>query len=162
MSFGNPQKRRAAGGGGLVFMIILAIGGYLLFSNLTARPAPDDGVLQPSTQRESPSERAASERQREIDRAVKNQPLPPEKRAAEGWDMTEVDVDNPTKDPAAGSAQSKTTQKGDWEMSEVDGKDSNKGTGIKFGNSTSETNSDPTKTQKGDWEIEEVKEKGGK
>ena len=157
MSYGAPQKRRAAGGGGLVFLIILGIGGYLLFSNLMAGPAPDGGILQPSTEQGSSVERTENERQRELDNMIGNEPLPPKKRAAEGWDMTDVDIDNPTKDPAAGSAQSKTTQSGDWEMSEVDGE--NKGTGIRFGESKPQ--SDPTKTKKGDWEMEEVKEKGG-
>ena len=163
----TEKPRRNKAGGGMFFIIILAVGGYLIFSNLGRAPKPQDGagVLERDNGAavESDFDRQARADQKEFERnrdeilgeeesvAGKQMPSTGRTGAANGWDLEDVATQKNAKTTARQPTNSKT-QKGDWQIEEVDNKKKNNDNQFQFSNQ--KTN--PPAKPKSDWEIEDV------
>jgi hypothetical protein len=166
----TERPRRNKAGGGMFFLIILAVGAYLIFSNLGRAPQPREGtgVLERDNgmEVESDFDRQARAEQEEFERkrdeilgddesvAGKQMPSTGKTGAASGWDMEDVatqkNASSPAKMPTNSKTQSKT-RNGDWQMEEVETKKKNDNQ-FQFSNQKS----NPPAKPKSDWEIEDV------
>ena len=155
MSYGLPQEKPRARkkGGGLFFLIILAVGAFLLFSRSAPQP-PANNPIEPASGHVGLEDEADKEYQQQRDEILgsneKQMPTTGKTGAAQGWKMEDVSTQ---KDPQAQTSNSKT-EKGDWAIEEVDPKkkDDNQ---FQFSNPG---NAKPAETDSGgDWQIEDVK-----
>ena len=169
MSYDLPTQKqpRNKAGGGMFFLIILAVGGYLIFSNLGRTPAPKGGagVLEKDNGADVESEfdRQARAEQKEFERkrdeilgegnsvAGKQMPSTGKTGTANGWDMEDV---NNQKNPANSTTKtpSSKTKNGDWEIEDVDSKKTKKDNQFQFSNK----NAKPPAKPKSDWDMEDV------
>lgn len=158
----NPKRR---GGGGMFFLVILAIGGFLIFSNFAGQggraPAEGDtGVLDPpaNENREFPSEddEFAAEREKIFGNeerqsaARKKMPTTGGTGAASDWKMQDAGA---TQNPGSKTVGGKT-QKGDWSIEDVDNKNGNENGSGQFQFSNKPGKKAPASG--GDWAIDDV------
>ena len=127
MSYAPPSRPRR-GGGGMIFFVILAVIGYMIFSN-RGRPAPnpaggDDMAGSRQVERELPTDRYGSQKERDLLGGGDFQPAAGGKKMpttggtakSSDWDMQ--GFDGPKK--PAQNAGGINKGGGDWALDDVD------------------------------------------
>ncbi len=181
---GKPRPNKA--GGGMFFLIILAVGAYLIFSNLGKAPQPAGGVLDRDNRLENVESdydrQAAKEREYQREREGilgdndataqgKQMPSTGGSGAASDWDMQDVATDR--NNPTTSNSNLGKTENGDWTIEDVDAKKKDNSQfqfSNKPGSTTKPENDDwaiegvdkTKKTESGDWAIEETTKKKDK
>jgi len=186
MSYDFPAEkpRRNKAGGGMFFMIILAVGAYLIFSNMGKAPKPQGGAgvlerengsaVESEYDRQVQAEREDFERRRDEilgddqpeTASSKKMPTTGRTGAAGGWDMEDVATKKNAQEQA--KPTNSKTQKGDWQLEDVDPK-KKEDNQFQFSNKKEAPVAKPKsdwdmedvdakkkKTEKGDWAIEET------
>jgi hypothetical protein len=165
MSYGSaPNPRMRKSGGGMIFIIILAIGAFLLFNNRggpggNQPKAPDQGSYDP--------EDILGSRDDELERQRKDilggggdfegSPMPSGSNADRSGDWQIEDAG--TKQSDTSNSRNSTTTKGDWSIEDVDGK---KKGDDQFKSSNPPPAKEATPKSDGDWSIEDAGTKNEK
>ena len=157
MSYGFPSEQpRRRKGGGMFFLMILAIGAFLIFSDRGVPPKPAGDIFAPpgsNSDRELDADGEYNRQREEIlgdkNDFTKGQRMPStgSSGAASGWSIE--DVANQKTTSGGRKTQPSKTQKGDWAIEEVDSEENKN----QFRFSEKKT-TDSLKTE--DWSIEEV------